>query len=243
MTFLSSWLPTFHLYQIPAAIVTHPDPCLIQWHKPEKLNITVTFLSPSIPSIHLLPNLIVSLLRRPLSMPPFWHLLCPKVCLKSQVPLWGLWRTPIPQFFMSHHWNNSARGKVLDKWFIRTEHLWGLRMGRWGAAAPQELTGYSFTIKGKAGRRRRHSLSFLSRRHASIISISRLIRGVFLSLYDQDSSKNYCFLCREHILGFTNLLSLLGKMWVSCHHCFILRHVLGFCCIVLLLKKPVWFHG
>lgn len=116
MTFLSSWLLTFHLYQIPAVIITHPDLCLIQWHKPEKLSITVTFLSPSIPSIHLLPNLIVSLLRRPLSMPPFWHLLCPKVCLKSQVPLWGLWRTPIPQFFLSHHRNNSARGKVVDKW-------------------------------------------------------------------------------------------------------------------------------
>lgn len=75
-------------------------------------------------------------LGRPLSMPPFWHFLCPKVCLKSQVPFWGLWRTPVLQFFMSHHRNNST-GKVVDKWFIRIESLWGLHVGRWGAAAPR----------------------------------------------------------------------------------------------------------
>ena len=28
-------------------------------------------------------------------------------------------------------------------------------------------------------------------------------------------------LCREHVLGITNLLSSLHRMWGSCHHCFI----------------------
>ena len=39
-------------------------------------------------------------------------------------------------------------------------------------------------------------------------------------------------LCREHVLGITNLLSSLHRMWGSCHHCFIVwRHVSSFCCI------------
>ena len=251
MTFLPSWLPTFHLYQIPAAIITHPDLCLIQWNKPEKLSITVTLLSPSIPSIHLLPNLIVSLLGRPLSMPPFWHLLYPKVCLKSQVPFWGLWRTPVPQFFMSHLRNNSARGKVVDKWFIRIESLWGLHVGRWGAAAPRELTGYSFIVKGKAERGRRCSLSFLSRCHASIISISRLIRGVFLSLYDQASSRNYCFfVCVQRAYpGVHSLTELTGQDTAFMPPLFYFEACLGLllhsfvakqACLVSWLSKPAF---
>ena len=45
---------------------------------------------------------------------------------------------------------------------------------------PKNLLGHSFIIKGKGGRGRRPSLSFLSRPHASIISFpSRLGRGVF----------------------------------------------------------------
>ena len=194
MTFLSSWLPTFHLYQIPVTIITHPDLCLIQWNKPGKLSITVTFFSTSIPTFLLLPNLIVSLLSRPLSMPPFWLLLYPKACLKSQMPFWGLWRAPIPQFFMSQHRNNSARGKVVDKkWFIRM--LVRLTCGQMRGCSMLRTYWLQLYNQRKSGEGERRSLSFLSRHHASIINISRLIRGVFLSLYGQGSSKNYCFVC------------------------------------------------
>ena len=160
MTFLSSWLPTFHLYQIPVTIITHPDLCLIQWHKPEKLSITVTFFSTSIPTFLLLQNLIVSLLSRPLSMPPFWLLLCPKACLKSQMPLWGLWRAPIPQFFMSQRRNNSARGKVVDKWFIRM--LVRLPCGQMRGCSTPRTYWLQLYNQRKSGQGERRSLSLLS---------------------------------------------------------------------------------
>ena len=49
---------------------------------------------------------------------------------------------------------------------------------------------------------------------------------------------------REHVPGIINLLSSLGRLWVSCHHCFIVwGHVSCFCCMVLLLSKPAWFCG
>ena len=53
---------------------------------------------------------------------------------------------------------------------------------------PENLVGYSFIIKGIVGGRgeRPLSSSFLSRRHASVISSSsRLARGVFSSLHGQ----------------------------------------------------------
>ena len=47
----------------------------------------------------------------------------------------------------------------------------------------------------------------------------------------------------EPVWGVINLLSLLGRMWVSCHHCFFL----GGACFALLLhgfiSKPAWFYG
>ena len=50
--------------------------------------------------------------------------------------------------------------------------------------------------------------------------------------------------CREHVLGIIDLLRSLGRMWVSCHHCFkVWGHVLCFCCMVLLLSKTGWFYG
>ena len=65
-----------------------------------------------------------------------------------------------------------------------------------GVLYPENL-GFSFIIKGKVDRERR-TLSFLSRHHASIISSSsRLSRGVFLSLYGQARSTNYCFVYAE----------------------------------------------
>ena len=49
------------------------------------------------------------------------------------------------------------------------------------------------------------------------------------------------YVCSEHVLGVINLLSSLGRMWVSCHHCFIVwGHVLCFSCMVLLLSKPAF---
>ena len=48
----------------------------------------------------------------------------------------------------------------------------------------------------------------------------------------------------EHTLGIISLLSSLGRMWVSCQHCFIVwAHVSGFCWVILLLGKPAWFCG
>ena len=126
---------------------------------------------------------------------------------------------------------------------------------------PKNLVGSCFIIKGKVGRGRRPPpSSFLSRRHASIISsTSRLGRGVFLSLHGQARTVKIIlglcmmstfpkiivfYVCREHVLGVINLPSSLGRMWVSCHHCFIvLGHVSNFCRMVLLPGKPAWFCG
>ena len=45
----------------------------------------------------------------------------------------------------------------------------------------------------------------------------------------------------EHVLGVINLLTSLGRMWVSFHHCFIvLGHVSCSYCMVLLLGKPAF---
>ena len=50
------------------------------------------------------------------------------------------------------------------------------------------------------------------------------------------------YVCREQVLGIFNLLSLLGRMWISTHHGFIVwGHILCFCGMVLLLSKPAWF--
>ena len=101
------------------------------------------------------------------------------------------------------------------------------------------------------------SSSFLSRRRASnISSSSKLGWGVFLSLHGQARTvmaqwkiisgfsimriftlkchfSIIFHLCREHIRGVINLLSSLGRMWVSWHHCFVvLGHVSCFCCMI-----------
>ena len=84
--------------------------------------------------------------------------------------------------FMSQGRKNSARGKVIDKkWFIRRGLLWGLQAGR--QALPGYLVGYIFILKGREGKGRRPSLSFLSRCHAFITSSSS--RLGFLSLHGQ----------------------------------------------------------
>ena len=64
-----------------------------------------------------------------------------------------------------------------------------------GVLCPENLLGYSFIIKGKMGRGRRTSLTFLSRRDIFIISSSsRLSSGVFC-LHRQAGSTNDCFSC------------------------------------------------
>lgn len=85
---------------------------------------------------------------------------------------------------------------------------------------PQELTGLQFYKQRKVGRGRRPS-SFFSRWHAFIIS-SSWCKGVFLFLHGKARCTiTFIFpVCREHVLGITNLLSSLGKMWVSRHHRF-----------------------
>ena len=46
------------------------------------------------------------------------------------------------------------------------------------------------------------------------------------------------YVCREHVLGTMNLLSSLGRMWVSCHYCFIVwGYVFCLCYVVVLLSK------
>ena len=97
--------------------------------------------------------------------------------------------------------------------------------------ASQELTGLQFHNQSKVGRGRSPSPSFLSRRHVSIIhSSSRLSRGVFLSLGGQAGPQMIVFyVFREH-LGIINLLSSLGRMWVS-----------PLCCLGSCLMLPL--HG
>ena len=83
---------------------------------------------------------------------------------------------------------NSARGKMIDKRFSTIGHLQGSQAGR-QMLLPWVLNGiHFFIIKGRAGRGRRPSSSFLSRHYVSIMSSSpRLDRGVFLFLYGQAS--------------------------------------------------------
>ena len=115
----------------------------------------------------------------------------------------------------------------------------------------QNLRGYNFITKGKVERGRTTSLSFLHRRHVSIISFSSTLnKGVFLSLYGQASSTNNCFLCVQR--AHPNLLGSMGRMWVSCHHCFIVvrmscAFVYGFVakqdCLVLRLSKTAFLSN
>ena len=104
---------------------------------------------------------------------------------------------------------------------------------------PENRVGHIFMIKGREGRGRGPSLSFSTRCHVSIISLSsRLGRGVFLPLHGQARSTNY-FLCVQR--ACPNLLSSLRRVWVSYHHCFFLfggmsyTPVACFCCYAHLL--------
>ena len=85
--------------------------------------------------------------------------------------------------------------EVDKKWFIRIGCLWGLQTGRREMLRPENLPDHSFIIKGKVGRGRR-TLSFLSRRHASIISSSSRWSGEFSACYMvRPSPQSIVFLC------------------------------------------------
>ena len=100
------------------------------------------------------------------------------------------------------------------------------------------------------------------------LALPRLGKEVFLSLYGQARTVNgkiisslstmgifhfemspfhkpLFFMCRKHVLWIICLLSSLGRMWGSCHHCFSLCLVLLFrgfvakqACLVLWLSHP-----
>ena len=110
---------------------------------------------------------------------------------------------------------------------------------------PKNSVGYSFITERKVGRGRRPPLSFLSRRHASIISSSpRLGKGVFLSLHGKAKFTNYCHLCVQRACPRDHSLTELTGQGVG------LMPPLFYClgqgwyfCMVLLLSKPAWFCG
>ena len=111
------------------------------------------------------------------------------------------------------------------KWFIRIGHFWGLQVGSWEMPCSKNLAGYSYINKVKVGRGRDLLCLFW-------------VFGVFSSLVPPPGwagefsspwvvklgSQIIVFnVCREHVLGIINLLSSLGRMWGSCHHCFIVQ--------------------
>ena len=70
------------------------------------------------------------------------------------------------------------------------------------------------------------------------------VRWGFFNFEKSPFHKWLLSVCTEPVLGIINLLSSLGRMWVSRHLCFIVwGHVPCFCCMGLLLSKPVWFCG
>ena len=107
---------------------------------------------------------------------------------------------------------NSVRGKVIDKKCYQNKMLVRFTVG-WakGCHTPKNLLRYSFIIKGKVGRVRTF-LSFLSRRHASVISssLARLPSG----------KTGIITVFRTYLIGW-----LWGLNWVTT--CKILRKVPG----------------
>ena len=135
-----------------------------------------------------------------------------------------------------------ARDKEMVRSDLLDEDACEAYKGAGEGMPPWEFTALQF-YNQKKDEGGRLSLSFLNRHHASIISSSSgLSMGVFLFLQGKARSTNYCFLCVHR--ACPNLLSSLGRMWVSCHHCFtVCWHVLCFYCMISLLSKPGWFCG
>ena len=111
---------------------------------------------------------------------------------------WLIWKDPDA----GKDWRWEEKGTTEDKLVGGHDQLNGHEFEE---AQTWDL-GYSFIIKGKVGKVRKTSLSFLSRCHASIFSSSfRLSRGVFLSLYGLARSTNYCFLMCAESMSYGSL--------------------------------------
>ena len=132
---------------------------------------------------------------------------------------------------MSQHRKDFIKRQSDKKWFVRIGHLWGLQVGGQGGAVPWKLTGLQFIIKGKMGRGRRTSLTFLSRRPVFIISSSsRLSTGVFPSASSW-VHKWLFFMCAESMSsGSLNCWA----HWAGCGLMPPLFHCLGACLVLLL---------
>ena len=141
----------------------------------------------------------------------------------------GLQRTPILQPFLSQCREEFSKSKVVNKkWFIinRIGCLWDLQE----RLCPKNLVGYRVFFGG-GGR-----LQFYNERKSG----REFCCPCVVKLHPQII---VFYGCREHVLHqeSLNLLSSLGRMWVSYYHCFIVwGHVLCFCCMVLLLCKPAF---
>ena len=77
-----------------------------------------------------------------------------------------------------------THSRVMDKkWCIRIGCLWGLQVVDKRVPCLENLWGYSFIIKGKVGKWRRTSWSFLNRHDVSVISSFSSWPGEFSCFY------------------------------------------------------------
>ena len=147
---------------------------------------------------------------------------------------------------MSQHRRNSTRNKVTDKrWFIRIRNCKAYKWVGEVLLCPENLLGYSLIIIRKVSRGEHLCLSWVDIILPSSAPPSGWA-GEFSSPYMVKLGPQIIdfYLCREHILGIINVLSSLGRTWVSCHHSFIvLGHVSCDFWMVLLLDKSAWFCG
>ena len=119
-------------------------------------------------------------------------------------------------------------------------------MGKKYCAVPQELTGLQLCNQQKSGK---GEVSFLKTPFLKVTFPSSAPppgwAGVFSCPYMVKLGPQITvFYVQRACPGIINLLSSLERMWVSCHHCFIvLEHVLCFCCLLLLLSKSAFLSN
>ena len=135
---------------------------------------------------------------------------------------------------------NSVRGRVIDKkWFNRMLTRLTIRNT---VLHPKNLLGCSSIINKKVGRGRT-ALSFLKTPFLKVTFPSSAPppgwAGVFSCPYMVKLGPQITvFHVQRACPGTINSLSSLERVWVSCHHCFIvLERVLCFCCLLLLLSN------
>ena len=113
-----------------------------------------------------------------------------------------------------------------------------LQAGWWEDAVPWEHTGLQFSQTESGEREDSHSWVDV------MLPLSAPPPGWaagFVGPYTvkQGPQSTVFHVCRKHVLEIINLLSFLGRMWVSCHCFIVLEHVPSFCCMVLCLSKLV----